>query len=90
MLQGQTSLHFLDYIGYNAPNQELIILGNLYWFVCSIELIGRHKANPVITHLDTLNGILAVDIAYGLAVVVRIHSTVHDDDITLIQRSIYH
>ena len=83
-------LYLFYYIGNDTPDDKLVLGVYLDGAKAAIALVGRHKTYPAVANLNTLNGILAIDIADSLAVVIWLHGTVDDDYIAIVHRLVDH
>lgn len=50
-------LHLFYGVGYNAPDDKVILWGYFYRLVGAIILVSGHKAETVLAYLNALEGI---------------------------------
>lgn len=81
---------FLDDPGHDAPDEEVVIRSHGNGVIFLVVLVAGQKDGSTLMDLHTLDGVLTVDEADGLAVVVGLQGAVHDDDVPFVHVGVDH
>ena len=81
---------FLDDPGHDAPDEEVVIRAHGDGMVLLVVLVAGQKDSSALVDLHAFDGVLPVDEADGLAVVVGLQGAVHDDDVPFVHVGVDH
>ncbi len=84
------SSHLFDNPCNDAPDEEVVVGADGYGFILRVLLVAGQEDSPSLMDLHALDSVLSVYEADGLAAVIGIHGTVHDDDVALIHVGVNH